>query len=149
MKDLTFLNDGNADTIDSNPELINFQKLRQLEGILEQIRQHQVTPYSFERVQEVQNAILSAEVWDEVKAYNESLICEDRQGRTPAMRGEIVECYNDTVINLDLNLTPEQRLLAEKSHMEWSVHPIIHHKSVSLTQLKEGHSTSTWTDHCF
>ena len=119
MKDLTFSSDGNADFIDENEELINFQKLRTFEQIIERIQHYQREPYNFERVPEIQNMLIHSEVWDDQKAYAESLICEDREGRTAAMRGEVVEYHNDTIINLDSNLTEEQKSTAEKKRNEW------------------------------
>lgn len=86
---------------------------------MSQIETWQKLPYNFEAVPQIQSVIKSTEILDEKQAYNESLICEDRQGRTPAMRGEIVASPNNTVINLDLNLTKEQLELAEKCHHEW------------------------------
>lgn len=121
LKDLTFLHDGNPDVLGENPELINFGKLRQLEEIIEQIQHYQRTPYNFERVPAIQKVIMTTEVWDDIQAYNESLICEDREGKTPAMRGEIVAEHNDTIVNMDLNLTPEQLELAEKTRNKWFV----------------------------
>merc|ERR1712137_906674 len=89
------------------------------EQIIERIQHYQREPYNFERVPEIQNMLIHSEVWDDQKAYAESLICEDREGRTAAMRGEVVEYHNDTIINLDSNLTEEQKSTAEKKRNEW------------------------------
>ena len=115
------MNDGNPDYLADNPELINFGKLRKLEQLIEQIQMWKLIPYQFEKVSSIQAAIMSTEVIDENKAYAESLICEDRDGKTAAMRGEVVASPNNTVINLDLNLTREQLELAEKVHHQWYV----------------------------
>ena len=121
LKDLTFLNDGNLDILCDNPELINFGKLRKLEEIMEQIQTFQKYKYNFEKSQLIQNIVLTSDHWDDSKNYAESLICEDREGKTAAMRGEVVTEHNDIVINLDVNLTPEQLEAAEKTHHQWSV----------------------------
>lgn len=119
LKDLTFLNDGNLDILGDNPELINFGKLRKLEEIMEQIQTFQKYKYNFEKSQLIQNIVLTSDHWDDSKNYAESLICEDREGKTAAMRGEVVTEHNDIVINLDVNLTPEQLEAAEKTHHQW------------------------------
>jgi len=79
LSDLTFMEDGNVDFVDDNPDLINFRKWRGVASIIGIIQRHQKMVFSKPVHLAVRNYIQTAVVYDEDKAYEESLLREPRK----------------------------------------------------------------------
>jgi hypothetical protein len=122
LKDLTFIHDGNPDRLRDNPFLVNFSKLRMMGRVVEEnVHRLQSVPYCLHPVPELRQLLAGIEVLTEEEAFEESLVAEDRQGRTPLMRGEMVEAESsggskDYILLHDVNLTQEELLRAEQEH---------------------------------
>ncbi|ANB14527.1 Ras family guanine nucleotide exchange factor CDC25 [Sugiyamaella lignohabitans] len=54
LTDLTFVEDGNPDYLDTEHKIVNFAKRQKTATIIENIRQFQIVPYNFEELADVQ-----------------------------------------------------------------------------------------------
>lgn len=81
LTDLTFIEDGNANFVKSDPKLINFSKQAKTAGVIGEIRQYQTVPYQLTPVYELQGFLLGcfSEVLDENEMYDISLQLEPRE----------------------------------------------------------------------
>jgi son of sevenless-like protein len=81
LTDLTFLEDGNPNTLNNRQELINFDKRRKVAAVIKEIQQYQITPYNFRDEQTIRDYLNSIEGLTDKALYKYSLICEPRGGR--------------------------------------------------------------------
>jgi len=97
LTDLTFIEDGNKDTISKN-NLINVQKWKMYADILMEIQQYQQTAYNFTPVGIIQNFILYNEMakYDQEKEYQLSLICEPRKKDVSQLTMDPTQLRNTT-----------------------------------------------------
>lgn len=89
-KDLTFIEDGNADKLPAEPHLINFGKRLLMGEVLMDIRRHQMTPYNLKRVESLQNFLtvhLSTKLSDKDR-FDRSMELEPRLPPIPQTREE-------------------------------------------------------------
>ena len=77
--DLTFMDDGNPDLINSG--LINFYKRTLMFKIIKQIEIFQQVPYNLKAVSKIQEWIYSFEPYDDEKLYDISLEIEPRNAK--------------------------------------------------------------------
>ncbi|KAL7722600.1 Ras GTP exchange factor [Entamoeba marina] len=85
LTDLVFTNDGNTD-MDEEKIKFNFYKIRSIGNLIKEIRMRQVTLYSFEPVEKLQNIIqniIDNAVSDEEKLFELSNSLEPKTGVTP------------------------------------------------------------------
>ncbi len=80
LTDLTFIEDGNPNTLKKTRQLINFSKRMKTAEVIREIRQYQSAPYNLNAVQEIQTFIQchlqdSRDVGD---LYDQSLSMEPR-----------------------------------------------------------------------
>ena len=78
LSDLFFVVDGNQNFISTDPNIINFKKLRMIRNILEKIFHFQYSPFCFTHSSAVQRFIFSVEVKDEAQLENISLFVEPK-----------------------------------------------------------------------
>lgn len=123
FRDLTYYDDGNADFLRSDSSLINVGKIRMVGSLLDDILKFQSSLFALIPVPSITQLILRAETFSEDRLYEESLICEDRLGRTPQMRGEILEVSDgedrDIIILHDSSLSNEELVKAEQQQKRW------------------------------
>ena len=82
LTDLTFIEDGNTDTIKSRSDLINFDKRMKIAEKIREIQQYQQTPYLLEPVEEIQRFLamnLEEGERDPEVLYQKSLEMEPRE----------------------------------------------------------------------
>lgn len=77
LQDLLFIDDGNTDKL-PNSELINFNKLRFLATVIQNITTYQSNPYNFHPVVAIQNFINETPTYDSAALENSSLFLEPR-----------------------------------------------------------------------
>jgi len=76
LSDLTFTEDGNSDKLE---HLINFGKRRLVYRVIEELRQYQVTPYSFPRTEPLHTLLAELPVLSEGHLFDLSLVREPRK----------------------------------------------------------------------
>lgn len=87
LSDLTFIEDGNPDNLDSRPELINFKKFRMVSSIVKQILLYQTTQYSLMTETTIRSYIQNnLNTMTDKDLYEESLQIEPRDGAKPTIR---------------------------------------------------------------
>eukprot|EP01027_Heterolobosea_sp_BB2_P023237 GEZU01034394.1.p2 GENE.GEZU01034394.1~~GEZU01034394.1.p2 ORF type:complete len:121 (+),score=50.83 GEZU01034394.1:102-464(+) len=82
LTDLTFIADGNKDTVGPN-NLINFSKRRYFAKVMMDMRVLQQSPYQFERVPAllkfISTEVLIKQSWSDDKLYEASIAIEPRK----------------------------------------------------------------------
>ncbi|KAF7727605.1 hypothetical protein EC973_007366 [Apophysomyces ossiformis] len=80
LQDLTFIEDGNANFLKTNNNMINFAKRAKTAEVIREIQQYQSSPYQLQPVKAIQSFILAnlQSARDEEQLYNESLRLEPR-----------------------------------------------------------------------
>lgn len=77
LRDLTFLEVGNATFIDEQKTIVNFDKFRMIASVLHEIETYQQIPYSFQPLQKIQTALRhSLATEDEETLYRLSVTAE-------------------------------------------------------------------------
>jgi len=81
LTDLTFIEDGNTNTLKSNNQLINFSKQTKTAEVIREIQQYQNQPYNLNPVREIAEYILMCinDTVDESTLYNISLAQEPKE----------------------------------------------------------------------
>jgi len=77
LRDLTFIEDGNPDFVEDD-SLLNFEKMRMISGVLNQVRKYQSVPYMFEPVPTIQEYIVNGTAVNlsDDALHKYSLLCE-------------------------------------------------------------------------
>jgi Ras-specific guanine nucleotide-releasing factor 1/Ras-specific guanine nucleotide-releasing factor 2 len=78
LKDLTFLEVGNSDTLGDNPKMINFDKLRMIAEVLTEMKNYQQISYDFEVVRELEVYLANMVILSESQLYNYSRMVENK-----------------------------------------------------------------------
>jgi hypothetical protein len=80
--DLTFIEDGNSDTLPNKSQLINFEKRMMISKVIQKIQLYQKKPYDFMRLGDVQKYLraMDTQLLTEDQAYQLSLKLEPRTG---------------------------------------------------------------------
>lgn len=89
LKDITFINDGNPDTLEQDfgkPNFINFNKREKLANVILEIRKFQQTPYGGKRDKYLQALIESPEMLDENQIWELSQAIEAKQQQQQAKK---------------------------------------------------------------
>lgn len=87
-KDLTFIEDGNADKLPAEPHLINFGKRQLMGEVLMDIRRHQTVPYNLKKLNVLQDFLSSqmAESLSDQYRFERSMELEPRLPPIPGER---------------------------------------------------------------
>ena len=79
LSDLTFIEEGNADLVESGQ--VNFVKRKMVAEVIEEVRQYQQSPYNVMPIDAILTFIDSASIMDEKDRYEVSLKREPRAVR--------------------------------------------------------------------
>ncbi|KAI9229311.1 MAG: ras guanine nucleotide exchange factor domain-containing protein [Piptocephalis tieghemiana] len=81
LTDLTFIEDGNSDTLRDQPHLINFSKRAKTADVIREMQQFQAQPYALRAVPEIQGFLKKhlESSGDDATQYNRSLQMEPRE----------------------------------------------------------------------
>lgn len=103
-KDLTFIEDGNPDQLQSDPRLINFSKRQRLADVILEIQTFQKMPYNFERIPEIETFLrnkFQKQMTDQQR-YDRSLALEPRAEQIPRREVQLESALtsNDRITKL-------------------------------------------------
>jgi son of sevenless-like protein len=85
LKDITFINDGNPDTLEADfgkADFINFDKRQKLANVVLEIRRFQVVPYDVKRDSLFRRYLENIDILEDIELYNQSLVAEARAKKT-------------------------------------------------------------------
>ncbi|CAG8534743.1 7445_t:CDS:10, partial [Diversispora eburnea] len=157
LTDLTFIEDGNPNTIKKTRPLINFSKRMKTAEVIREIQQYQSVPYNLNAVQEIQIFIQShlQESKDVGDLYDQSLNMEPREREDEKIARLLQErlAYNGiSKKSLSISGAISAFLLGFGTLInEWSVFPVImlvfYFTSSKLTKYKAERKKQLEEDH--
>jgi len=84
LKDITFINDGNPDTLEKDfgkPNFVNFNKREKLANVVLEIRKFQGTPYAGKRESVLRAFVANPAVLTEDQIWEASQACEAKASK--------------------------------------------------------------------
>lgn len=81
LTDLTFIEEGNKNTLNNRDDLINFEKRRKISVVIREIQQYQQTPYNLHTEEHTMKFLKNLPYLSEQSLYKLSLVCEPREIR--------------------------------------------------------------------
>jgi len=89
LTDLVFISEGNTDMMQENPKLINWWKLNLIGNVIKEVQSFQETPYNLEKVESIQNYLLSKnKMMTEDEMYQMSI---QREEKVPKRRLKLTD----------------------------------------------------------